>query len=247
MGDKPKEGPLPPYGSIGSFRKFFELLERRTVEKITEEIIRQNNLTSRGNEYKLFHGLRFLDLIDETGNATEKLRSLHFVGEEFTRNLNNVVREAYKDLLSEIDMTSSREQITNSLMKVYGVARGLAKEAVRIFIYLGQKAGISLLSQETALPLKTRLPKKISLKELGAIDPFSRILISAELHNGNFKKRTCLQFNGDFCEAWSWREQEFSGLNQDFVLGKPLKKEERLFVNPHPFFCASCPRWRSGD
>jgi len=229
--------PLPPYGSVEAFRNFLDMLERRTTERVTEDTIQDSKLTSKGNEYKLLRGLRFLDLIDKEGYATEKLRSLHFVGKTYTRNLEKVVREAYDALFADITLeTDSRADVTNSIMRVYGVARGLAREAVRIFVYLAEKAEIPLRG---ILPTKEVKGERSRQEEIDL--GHSRILFSAEMHNGNFKKGSCVNFTGDICEAWSWGNHR--GLNRNFILGNPLRKGGRLFVNPHPFFCASCPKW----
>ena len=181
----------PPYGSVKAFKNFFDMLERRTVDRVTKDIVRKNNLTSKGNEYKLIGGLRFLGLIDKDGYATEKLKGLHFVGKKFTRNLEKVVREAYEELFSDISNleSASRADIINSIMSVYNVRRGTAREAVRVFIYLAKKAEIPLSSKITQ---KEETSRKKLIKEeaedLEVMIHLSKILFSAETYNGNFKK-----------------------------------------------------------
>jgi hypothetical protein len=86
--------------------------------------------------------------------------------------------------------------------------------------------------------------KEVSIEDLEAINHFSKISNSAQMFIGNFKKGNCDYFNGTLCEGWSWGDYKFSGLNSHFVLEEPTKRGDRLFINPHPFFCAICPKWR---
>lgn len=87
--------------------------------------------------------------------------------------------------------------------------------------------------------------EKVTLEDLEAIKHFSKVSSSSQMFIGNFKKMNCDYFDGDFCNAWSWGDYNFSGLSRHFVLGAPVKREGRWFINPDPFFCALCPKWRS--
>jgi hypothetical protein len=87
--------------------------------------------------------------------------------------------------------------------------------------------------------------KEITFEDLEAIDHFSKVSFSSQMFIGNFKKEHCTYFDGNFCHAWSWKDYKFSGINRHFVLEEPIKREGRLFINPHPFFCALCPKWHN--
>lgn len=63
--------------------------------------------------------------------------------------------------------------------------------------------------------------EEVSIEDLRAIDHFSKISYSAQMFIGNFKKGNCSFFNGNLCEAWSWGDYKFSGLNPHFVLENP--------------------------
>ena len=143
----------PPYGSASAFKNFLDLLDKVTMEKVTTEIIRKYDLCSEKNEYKLVNGLRFLGLINENGEATEKLRALQLEG-KLKENLNKVLREAYNKIFDKVNLEkASREILINSFMTEYKIGKGTAREAVRIFIYLCQRAGIPL-SKELQTTLK---------------------------------------------------------------------------------------------
>ena len=134
----------PPYGSISAFKNFLDLLDRITVDKVTKEFVRNYKLTSGKNEYKLIKGLQFLGLIDDNGDATEKLRELQLEG-KLEENLNKVIREAYKEIFEKVNLEkASKETIINSLMTYYQMRKGTAREGTRIFAYLCQRAGIPL-------------------------------------------------------------------------------------------------------
>ena len=85
--------------------------------------------------------------------------------------------------------------------------------------------------------------KEVTIEDSKAINFFSKISFSSQNFIGNWKKGNCEHFDGDVCTVWSWEDHEFSGLNKHFIMGEPKRRNERLIVNPEPFFCALCPKW----
>ena len=145
----------PPYGSVSAFKNFLDLLDQVTVEKVTTEFVRKYNLSSEKNEYKIINGLRFLGLINENGEATEKLRALQLEG-KLKENLNKILREAYAEIFDKVNLEkASKETLVNSFMTYYKMGKGTAREGARIFVYLCQRAGI-FLSEELQTELKLR-------------------------------------------------------------------------------------------
>ena len=163
----------PPYGSVSAFKNFLDLLDKVTIEKVTKEIIRKYNLCSEKNEYKLINGLRFLGLINENGEATEKLRALQLEG-KLEENLNKVLREAYNKIFDKVNLEkASKEILINSFMTEYKIGKGTAREGVRIFIYLCQRAGIPLskkLQKNVRRKKKEDRLKKIGKERLKSIE-----------------------------------------------------------------------------
>lgn len=76
-----------------------------------------------------------------------------------------------------------------------------------------------------------------------AIAHFSKISFSSQLFIGNWKKGNCENFDGSYCQVWSWEKHRCSGLNKNFVMSEPLERNGKLVINPDPFFCALCPKW----
>ena len=84
---------------------------------------------------------------------------------------------------------------------------------------------------------------KITVEDLEAINHLSKISFSSQTYIGNWKKGNCEHFDGTVCNVWSWGDHEFSGLNKNFAMGEPKRRNERIVINPEPFFCALCPKW----
>jgi|YelNatPaOPRAMG01_1025707.scaffolds.fasta_scaffold16415_5 hypothetical protein len=75
----------PPYGNIVWYDSFFKLLERIQIDKVDKSFLKTHGIAA-SNEYKLIGGLRFLGLIDENGNAKDKMYALRVVGDEYKEN-----------------------------------------------------------------------------------------------------------------------------------------------------------------
>jgi len=134
----------PPYGSVKWYEDFFKLLERIHIDKVDAAFLKIHNIAV-GNEYKLVSGLRFLDLVDEDGNATEKMATLRVVGNEFTKNLEKIVRDAYAVLVSKIDFEKALpSDLVNCLITDYHMARSTATRGAKIFVFLAQKSEIPI-------------------------------------------------------------------------------------------------------
>jgi len=93
----------PAYGNAKWYKDFLELLERRQVDSVNKNFLKPYKIAS-GNESKFIRGLKFLKLIDEKGNATDELNKLSLRGEEKAKNLEKIVRIAYSDIFSKIDV-----------------------------------------------------------------------------------------------------------------------------------------------
>jgi len=83
----------------------------------------------------------------------------------------------------------------------------------------------------------------IGKDDMEATIHFSKISFSSQLFIGNWKKGNCANFDGSYCQVWSWGKHKYSGLNKNFVMGEPFERNGKLIINPEPFFCALCPKW----
>jgi hypothetical protein len=134
----------PPYGAVKHYKDFFELLERVQIDEVDSSYLKTHKIAS-GNEYKFLTGLKFLGLIDENGNATDRMNSLRVVGDEYTKNFEKMVRDAYSILLSKVELEKAiPDDIVNGLIRHYGLPRSTAPLGAKIFIFLAEKAGISV-------------------------------------------------------------------------------------------------------
>jgi hypothetical protein len=159
----------PPYGAVQSYSDFFDLNERIKIDKVDTQFIDNNNIASKTNEYKIVLGLKFLGLLNEDGTVTEKMKTLNVVGEEFKKNLERVVREAYSALFDTFkgDIQKAKPQdIVNCLRgDNYQMSPTMAKEGAKVFAFLAQRAGIPLspelaVSQEKKRETKQKEPRE---------------------------------------------------------------------------------------
>jgi len=153
-----------PYVAISWIERFFDLNHRLVIDHVDAEFIRLN-IVGSGNESKTISALQFLGLIDGSGKATSKLASLRVVGDDFKKNLQKIVREAYSDLVSTIVLEAARkESLINFFVQRYDYSYTSASAAARLFIWLSLQAGISIseelqsLGTESSLQTKSKPP-----------------------------------------------------------------------------------------
>lgn len=157
-----KEQKRPPYGNVKWYNEFFNLLGKIKVEKVDEELLTKYDVVPSSNVYKLVSGLEFLGLINEEGKATEKMESLNLVNkEDFQRSLERIVRDAYAIIFEKVNLEQiTKDDLLRIFKKEYNMKETTAEEAVRIFVFLCQKAGIGLPQS---------IVKEIAVKKRGII------------------------------------------------------------------------------
>lgn len=163
----------PPYGAVMSYSDFFDLCERLKIERVDVQFLRTHNISSEKNEYKVVLGLRFLGLLNEDGTVTERMQDLSVEGEPFKKALNTIVREAYGDLFETVkDLQKAKpEDIVNCLRgDSYQMSPIMARQGAKVFVFLAQKAGISL-SQEIINDLAVSTERKKSEREENEAKP----------------------------------------------------------------------------
>jgi len=135
-----------PYFPVGWLEAFLKLIKRIRVEKIDSKWIISNNIGKAGNESRVVLGLKFLQLIDDEGNVnTEKMTSLKLEGDSYKTALQKIVKEAYSDLLSKVDVSKAYPtDILNYFITTYGYSKPPAQSASLLFLYLASQAGIEL-------------------------------------------------------------------------------------------------------
>lgn len=155
----------PAQGAVSWYRNLLNLLEKRNISKVDAKFLKDGNIASH-NESKMIAGLKFLDLIDEEGNATEAMNSLNIEeGEKRKENLEKVVRNAYSLLFDEIKLDlehAEPDTLIYCFKSDYRMGSATtAKKGARVFAFLAQKSGI-VLSQSIIDKLIPKERKKTS-------------------------------------------------------------------------------------
>lgn len=143
-GSRPDTPLKPPYGNIAWYKKFFELIRTSSFDRFDKQII-ELNIVQRANATMLFNGLRFLGIVEDDGKVTDKFESLRRKGDEFKKNLESIVKEAYSYLFSKVVLSSANpETLFNYFAQYYSLGEAAASASTKIFTYLCQEAGIAL-------------------------------------------------------------------------------------------------------
>ena len=147
MAETPKPGEQVltlPYGPTKGMMQALHLMRKSTPPKIDGNFLRMNKVAP-GNEYKVIGALRFLGIIDDEGRPTDKSRLLKTKGATFTSALQDIVRNAYRDVFRRINGGGcSQEDIYNHFITVGGLGPEMAAKTTRFFVQLCQLAEIDL-------------------------------------------------------------------------------------------------------
>lgn len=149
----------PPYGAVSWYENFFSLLERVQIDKVDAIFLKTNNVVSASNVYSVINGLKFLDLIDDEGNATSRMNSLKVVGGEYKKNFQKMVEEAYTSLISKVELEKAlTDDVINRFIREYDMTRSTATQATKIFVFLARNAGLTLSEQLQEMKAPERPP-----------------------------------------------------------------------------------------
>jgi hypothetical protein len=134
---------MAPYVSSVALQKLFQRVKNRNMPQFIDEGLLQDFGIPRGNVYALLSALKFLNLVDDSGRLTENFPLVQKTGEEFQRNLAELVRKAYAPAFARLDLLQdTREQIRNFFARNYSSSQ--ADKATSLFLFLCQEAGIPL-------------------------------------------------------------------------------------------------------
>lgn len=140
----------PPYGPVKGMIQGVELLRRASPAVVNEDLLQQHRIAP-GNEYKALGALRFLGLIDETGQLTDRARLLKTRGATFTLNLQQIIRDAYGELFDRLDpRTASRDDVHNYFVTEVGLGAEMATKATRFLLELCKLAELTIAAGPAA-------------------------------------------------------------------------------------------------
>jgi len=162
---------LPPYISYRTFYNFIERLQQRVPARIDRSY--WGDMLSGSTGIQLMAALRFLDLVDENGRPTDRLKPLATSkGDQRQTELRNIVVNSFGFILDgELDPQnatySQLEEIFNDKFQLTGQ---LSRKCIRFFIELSNNAGITLspfITKRFRSGHSTTSPKLITKKPVG--------------------------------------------------------------------------------
>ncbi|MFA5887381.1 MAG: hypothetical protein WC852_01580 [Candidatus Nanoarchaeia archaeon] len=155
----------PPYIPIVWLNRFFELIKRVRLEKISGQVISQYNIATPGNTSKVVSALKFLNIIDSNGIIVDSnLNGLKLEGESRIRELKRIVETAYSRLFENLNLNTARkEDIINYFISEFQFSSFQAIGATKFFLYLANESGIKL-SPELLDILTTKKGRPLEVK-----------------------------------------------------------------------------------
>jgi hypothetical protein len=145
----------PPSRRSSWYDRFFEILSSRKLDSVDIDFVKTNITPDRGDASRFIRGLKFLDLIDENSKATKELDKLRLTGEQFTKNLGAIVKNAYAPVFSKVVLeTVKRDNLVNFFIDTYDLPGNVANDAVELFVYFANKSAIQI-SPDLSTTLQT--------------------------------------------------------------------------------------------
>lgn len=139
-----------PYGPPANVTTVLSRLRSRNLpERIDAEYLRDAGV-SEGTLSRTLFGLRFLRLIDEAGQATQALRSIHTATDEEYRDiLGTLVRTAYADVFEQMNPAEDSQDRIVNFFRRYSPASQRSRMVI-FFLGLCREAGIPTLDSPRA-------------------------------------------------------------------------------------------------
>jgi hypothetical protein len=160
--------PLPPYISYKTFFGFIQKLKQTaTPERIDASLLR----TYSGSVARhIMAALKYLGLIDDAGQTTDRLRALvkTFGTSEWQEQLIVTVSDAYRDVINGLKLDTATPGQLAERFKARGAEGGVQQKCIAFFIAAATNAGMKLsphiVNRPRAKPDRSR-PKKRSRTE----------------------------------------------------------------------------------
>lgn len=157
-----------PYFPIIWLDEFLKLIKRVRIDKVDRKWIANNNLCGESNASKVVTGLKFLKLIDVEGNAVAaNINQLKLEGDPYKIALQKIAKDAYKDLLSTVDITKAYPvDVLNYFISTYQYSKQQAQGALALFLHLAKQAELQLSNDLS----KRKTTSETSKKSVPATD-----------------------------------------------------------------------------
>ncbi len=142
--DNGERVPLPPYISYKTFFGFIQKLKQTAIpERIDASLLRSY---SGSVARQIMAALRYLGLIDEAGQTTDRLRALvkTFGTGEWQEQLTGMVSDAYQDVINNLKLDTATPGQLAERFKARGAEGGVQQKCIAFFIAAATNAGMKL-------------------------------------------------------------------------------------------------------
>jgi hypothetical protein len=186
----------PPYGSVTRLKYAFDLFSTHNFPQVTSSLLKSRGF-SGSDAFQTISSLKFLKIIDDDGNKTDQMQKLQLRGEERTKGIAEIIKNAYVDLFNTIEQPNklSKDDLHNDFISVYGLSGRLAQTAVPNFLWLCGEAGLEVNEQ---IELKTRAPRSRSLDS-------SNKKASAPEKSNSFKRNNSIEDHSGAVEVGEFK------------------------------------------
>jgi hypothetical protein len=157
----PSKKQLPPYVSYRTFWNFLEGLQQSMPARIDRSYWGERLSGSTGTQ--LVAALRFLDMIDNNGFPTAKLRQIvSSKGTQRAETIKQIVRESYDFLFQDTldPQSATYSQIEEAFHDNFQMAGDVARKCIKFFIGIASDGGIKI---STFVTQKTRPTRPVSI------------------------------------------------------------------------------------
>jgi len=154
----------PPYLSVVQLSRVMELASNRNFTSVSRELFEQYGL-NKSDSLLAFNTFRFLNLIDDSGKATEMMGKLHLQGDIRKKEFQEIISLAYKRLF---DATNNKpydlgsKDLINEFIINYKITLRIARAAVPAFLKLCEYGG---LREETSHFTRNKPREKTVLRK----------------------------------------------------------------------------------
>lgn len=141
--EEQKKSNTVPYLSAAKMDKLLQLVSDRSLNNISAAYFKSYGF-GEADAYLAMNTLRFLKLVDDNDKPTEHARKFQLRGEARDKEVEPIVRTAYKDLFDSVSEPQNlpKDELINEFMHSYSLSSRIAKSAVPAFLKLCEFAGL---------------------------------------------------------------------------------------------------------
>lgn len=157
--DAENKAPLPPYIPFRTFEGFVKKLHETTVPDQIDKSLFRTYSGSMGRQ--ITAALKYLGLVDGSGNTGEELRGLvKAVGTPaWQEQLSRILFDAYQSIVGELNLETTTTHAVEQKFKSAGTDGQMTAKCVGFFIAAMRSAGKTLSPHITNKPRKARADK----------------------------------------------------------------------------------------